>query len=249
MLDYYLLSIKRPFKDTTNVILTSGLPVALYIIFGAAQDYQGVTLKGGNVEAYILIGLALYGGVVAAVNTAGSAVVDQNSGWGRMMATTPLRLRHYIAAQICTIFAFTMLPVAAVLATGYMLGARMDEWILTFFVTVAVAVPFGFYGLLWASFLPSSTSITIATTSIVLLAFLGNLFMPMPEAIVRWGEWTPMFGSGVLARYFVAEGSQFTQDAGLMTTSLALAFANFGIWTTILVTGCIYAATRDKNRA
>ena len=58
--------------------------------FGAMQ---GVLLPAdgrGNVAAYVMIGMALYGAVQNTVTISGSTVTELSSGWNRQLALTPL---------------------------------------------------------------------------------------------------------------------------------------------------------------
>ncbi|MBF0582111.1 MULTISPECIES: hypothetical protein [Corynebacterium] len=47
-------------------------------------------MKHGNVTAYAMVGMAVYGGITAAVSTVGTTVVEQTTGWGRQLALTPM---------------------------------------------------------------------------------------------------------------------------------------------------------------
>ena len=78
-----LLRLRR---DMTTLFFSIGLPIFFYLIFGALQDYGEQDVNGGNLAAFVMLGMAFYAGVVGAVGAAGSAVTDNRSRWSAYRA-------------------------------------------------------------------------------------------------------------------------------------------------------------------
>ena len=59
-----LLRLRR---DMATLFFSIGLPIFFYLIFGALQDYGDQKINGGNLAAFVMLGMAFYAGVVGAV--------------------------------------------------------------------------------------------------------------------------------------------------------------------------------------
>ena len=242
-----LLRLRR---DMTTLFFSIGLPIFCYLIFGALQDYGDQEMNGGNVSAFVMLGMAFYAGVVGAVGAAGSAVTDSRSGWGRQLALTPLRPWQLAFATTLSITLRAVLPIAAVFIVGGLTKSHMqaDQWILSFIACALCAIPFGFYGLAWTLLIPKENTVAIATASIVILAFAGNVFMPLSGTLLQVGRFTPMYGAVTLVRWPLAEGAQLL-DQGLLFDPMWYAWVSIAVWTAIFVGFCLLMSKRDKGRS
>ena len=246
-----LFNLRRVLSDWMTFAFSIVLPVFFYLLFGTLLVADSGNLPGGNVAAFIMVGMAVYGGVTATVAHAGMTVVENRSGWGRQLALTPLNTGTILAAHALVILVRAILPVAAVFLAGALTGAEMpaSRWALSFVLAVLVCLPFGFYGLVWQMLIPGETTVSIASTSVVLLAFAGNTLMPLTEGLLDLARFSPMYGATALARYPISEGIQAVSGApGAVTDPLWIAVVNIGAWTVILVGACVALSRRDKNR-
>lgn len=242
--------IARLRNDFPTLFFSIALPVFFYFVFGAAQDYAVEKMPGGNVGAFVMIGMALYAGVTGAVGAAGSIVTEHRSGWGRQLALTPLSDAQLLFANLVNIVVRAGLPVTAVFVAGALSGAQIDgiKWFYAFIFTIACAIPFGFYGIAWAQIVPSENSVSIATSSIVVLAFAGNLFVPLSGTMLDISRFTPLYGAQMLARWPVAEG--FIASDGIpIQDYLWMPLVNIAVWTTLIIGASLLLRGRDKNRA
>ena len=74
--------------DATFFVLV--LPAAMYLMFGGGMDQGELPAGYGNVSAYVMTSMAVYGAVIATTAMAGSAAVERNMGWGRQLNLTGL---------------------------------------------------------------------------------------------------------------------------------------------------------------
>jgi len=115
---------------------------------------------------------------------------------------------------------------------------------------MACAIPFGVYGMACAMLIPSENTVSIATSTIVILAFAGNVFMPLKESLLEVGRFTPMYGAQALARWPLSEGAQMINgERNFIEDPLWYAWVNITIWTVVFVGFCVLLRNRDKNRA
>lgn len=250
-LAFSALNFKRAVKDWTNFVFSILLPVLLYVIFGAAQDFGAADFPNGNVTAFVMVSMALYAGVTAAISSASSSVLEHQSGWGRQLALTPMTQGQVVCAQALVMLARAALSVVAVFLVGAFTGAQMPlgVWCASVCITVAVCLPFGFYGLSWVLAVPNENTVAVASTSAVLLAFAGNLFMPLSQQWLEWARFTPMYGPAALARFPVAEGYQVIKDDPFVVQDpLWYGLVNVAVWSVVFVGVCAIFARRDKGR-
>ncbi|MGV0329892.1 ABC transporter permease [Corynebacterium guaraldiae] len=251
-LNYAAHDLKRLRRDLPTLFFSVGLPIIFYILFGAMQEYGQVEFNGGNVAALVMIGMALYAGATGAVGAAGSMVAENRAGWGRQLALTPLRSSQLGISNFLNIAVRAILPIAAVFITGALTAASMQptQWALAFLATVACAIPFGFYGMACAMLFPSENTVSITTSTIVILAFAGNVFMPLKESLLAVGRFTPMYGAQALSRGPLSEGAQMINSEQLFIEDpLWYAWVNIAVWTMVFVGLCLILHKRDKNRA
>lgn len=251
-LKFALHNLKRLKSDAASLFFNIALPVVLYLIFGAAQQGTDQPIGNGNVAAYVMLGLALYAGISGAVSQASLIVVENSSGWGRQLALTPLRPAQLAVARLLVILVNVALPVAAVFITGAVTSAEMNAsaWLWSFLITVAVALPFGFYGLIWAQVLKSNTAVSIAATSVALLAFAGNTFIPLTERLLDFARFTPMYGATLLARWPLGKGLQFMQGEPFwFEEPLWQPVLSIIVWTLIFALVSLALDNREKGRA
>ncbi|MGO1810726.1 MAG: ABC transporter permease [Canibacter sp.] len=245
------LNLKRLFLDWTNLFFSILLPILFFLLFGALQDYGDQQMAHGNASSYVMIGMAVYGGVIAACSTVGMTVIEQTTGWGRQIALTPITPTKLLWSQSFIILFRAVLPVAAVFITGLLTTSTMElgAWITSFLLSVLVALPFGLYGMIFGQLFKSDSAVGISSSALVIIAFAGNAFMPLPEALLGFARFTPMYGSVSLARYPVSDGYQvilsepyFTQDP------IWYAVVNVLAWTIIFGGICLILNKRQKGR-
>lgn len=243
--------LRRLAGDWAMLFFSMGLPVLLYLVFGAAMDYADEEIGNGNVKAYVMIGMALYAGITGAVSAAGTVVVEEDTGWGRQLALTPVTPGQLLFTNLVSILVRAVLPVIAVFAVGALTGADMPAgvWASSLLLCVLCAAPFGFYGMVWSLLSPTQTAVSIAGTSVVVLAFLGNMFMPMPETLTTVGRFTPLYGAGALVRRPLTDGLQSVGFGdGTVTDPLWWAVLNVAAWSAVFVTVVLILRRREKGR-
>ena len=72
MLRYALYDIRASILSTDRFFFGVALPIVFFLLFGAMQDYSSQPMGDGNVAAYVMIGMALYGAVQNTVAISGS---------------------------------------------------------------------------------------------------------------------------------------------------------------------------------
>lgn len=249
---------RREFVRTVRMVdatfFTVLLPVALYLMFGAMSSWGDQPLEHGNVAAYTMTGMAVYGAITATTSIAGSAAVERQMGWGRQLSLTALTAREYVLGKCLVALATALLPTLAVLGAGALTGARMDDawrWLATAGIVLACALPFALFGLAAALLFRSEAAVSAASGMLVVFAFLGGMFMPLSGVMQEIGRFTPLYGAGMLARWPQIGGAavQMGPEAPTPADPLWMPLLSILAWTIVFGAACLMASRSRTARA
>lgn len=240
--------------DMTFFIIV--LPAAMYLMFGVAMNYGNFDAGRGNVTAYVMTSMALYGAVTATTSLAGATAVERSSGWGRQLAMTSLSSGQYLVGKAVMALCVAAMPVTLVFILGAATGAEFThlwQWFAAGGLIVLLSAPFAFYGLAAAMLFRSESAVGVASALLVVLAFFGNLFIPLSGTLLEISKFTPLYGVAALARWPQMEGFIVPTgevEAGFMPEhdSLGLMLLNVGAWTLVFVLICMIASRRRTHR-
>jgi len=243
----------RNFRMADATFFVIVLPAAMYLMFGVVTDQGDMPSGYGNVSAYVMTSMAVYGAVMATTAMAGSAAVERNMGWGRQLNMTGLTEGHYILGKTLMGLLMAISPIAVVYMVGAITGAEFDSlyhWLSSAALCLVVAVPFSLYGLAFALLFRSETAVSAASGFLVIFAFFGNLFIPLGGILLDIAKFTPLYGPAMLARWPQTEGMLVPAeaDAEIEFESMGLVLTNIGVWTAIFAIICVLAARRRTAR-
>ncbi|MGW5523553.1 ABC transporter permease [Gordonia sp. NPDC003950] len=231
---YLRLDIRRVLRNRRAMIFTVAMPALLYLVFGATQNTDD-TVGSGNVAFYVLIGMAVYGAILAAASNAASVAIEQQAGWTRTLMMTPLRPSGYVGTKVGVALAIGALPILVLTVAGVATGAHapVGIWIACLFLGWIGASVFAAFGLAVGSLMRSDGAMQVMGGILALLAFAGNVFVPLKGVMLTIAQFTPMFGVVTLARYPLDHG------VTVYGTHIPLwvALANLIVW------GVVFAST------
>ena len=204
---YLRLDVRRVLRNRRAMIFTVAMPALLYLVFGATQA-KGETAGSGNVAFYVLVGMAVYGAVLAAASNAAAVSLEMQAGWTRTLMMTPLAPTGYVATKVALALTMSALPVAVLAVVGALSGASapIGIWIACLLIGWLGSGVFAALGLGVGSALKSDGAMQAMGGILALLAFAGNVFVPLNGVMLRIAEFTPMFGVVSLARYPLDHG-------------------------------------------
>jgi ABC-2 type transport system permease protein len=194
------LEIRRLIRNRRTVIISIVLPVVFFLLFGLNKSYDSLRDGHGNVAAFVMISLALYGGVLA--TTFGGAMVsmERAQGWSRQLRLTPLSPVAYIIIKIMTALVLGFCSVAAVYIAGIVShkpSMSVGLWIGTGFSVWIGSLLFAAFGLFLGYLLPAENVMQLIGLILALLSFIGGLFIPVSQyahAVQEIAKWTPLYG-------------------------------------------------------
>jgi len=250
MLRYAVHDFRRNMRMVESVFFMIVLPTALYLMFSGMNGDADAPAGQGNVAAYIMTSMALYGAVLATSGIAGSAAVERAKGWGRTLALTPAAASSYVASKVLVALAISVLPVAVVMTVGWLTGAEISglRWLTTAVIVVLGSAAFAFYGLAAGLLFRSEAAVSVSSGLLVVLSFFGNLFVPLSGIMLDIARFTPLYGLAGLARWPQLEGSVAANGPGVPPDEMWFLVLNLFAWTVIFGGIAILAARRGTSR-
>ncbi len=237
------LEVRRILRNRRTLLFTVGLPVIFFLLFGLNTSYASLKAGHGNVSAFIMISMALYGAVLA--TTGGGAVVslERAAGWSRQLRVTPLSPLAYIAIKMLAALVLGLVAVLAVYAAGILThkpAMPVSLWLATGAAVWVGSLLFTACGLCLGYLLPSENVMQVMSFVLVLLAFGGGLFIPLsqfPAVVQTLAHYTPLYGLNQLVHWPLIGGRLH-----------AAWVANTAIWLVVFVGGASWLFRRDTAR-
>ncbi len=241
---YAALDLKRQLRDKVGMFFTVALPAFLFLVFGLGDDEA---YGSADVAMYVMVSMAAYGAVTATTTVAGVAATEQTMGWGRQVALTPLAPLTFVMIKTAVAMLVAAVPIALIYAIGAATGSSGNafDWLASAAVVWIGSALFAVYGLAMCLIFRGDNAAGIASGLIVIMSFLGNVFLPMDGFILELGRFTPLYGYAGLARYPISEG-WLPDDAG--HDSVWLLLANVCAWTVIFAAMAIWGLRRRQER-
>src|SRR5215831_16744829 len=131
------LEIRRLLRNRRTVIFALIVPAVFFLLFGLNKAYADDRAGHGNVSAFILASMALYGAVLATTSGGAMVSIERAAGWSRQLRITPLSPAAYIVIKMLTAMVLGAAAVIAVYVVGVITGVpSMDPgygylWIVT----------------------------------------------------------------------------------------------------------------------
>jgi ABC-2 type transport system permease protein len=249
---FLALELRRFLRDYLGVFFTAVLPAFLYVIFGAAQSWSNQPAGNGNVAMYVMISMAAYGAVTATVSIGGSAAVERMQGWGRQLGLTPMRDSTFVLTKALVAMTVALIPVGLIYLIGALTGARgsVSAWIVGALIVLLGAAIFSVYGLIFGLAFRSESAVGAASGSLVILAFLGNIFFPLSGTLLTIAKFTPLYGYVSLARRPLTEGYILngTSSDRMLYEPLWQPLTNMIVWAVIFSLLAIGAVRVGRRR-
>jgi ABC-2 type transport system permease protein len=230
-LTFLYLEVRRLIRNRRTVIFTLIIPAVFFFLFKSRARLQ--TAEGADIAAITMIGLSVYGAMIAATSGGALVSVERALGWSRQLRLTPLRPPAYIAIKLATAMLLGLVSVAVVNVVAAFDGVRLDLgiWVATGVLSWAAALVFASFGLFMGYLLPSENVMQFIGPVLGIFAFFGGLFIPvslLPTTIQNIAPYMPPYGVAQIARFPLLGGTfdpTWILSLGLWTIGFAAAAA------------------------
>jgi ABC-2 type transport system permease protein len=247
------IEVRRLVRNKRTVIFAVIMPCVLFLLFGLNSAYanQGNGAGSyGNVSAYILISMALYGAVLATTSGGAMVSIERSAGWSRQLRLTPLSPVAYITIKTLTAMVLGATSVIAVFIVGALTGKPSMPgwlWIVSALCVWVGSLIFAAFGLFMGYLLPTENAMQFLGFALLLFSFAGGLFIPLsqfPDVLRTIAEFTPLYGLNALVHAPLLNGSTSADWVG----NPAIWIANALAWLLIFSGGAIWRFRKDTAR-
>jgi ABC-2 type transport system permease protein len=235
------IELRRMLRNRRTIIFALIFPTVMFLVFGSGS--QGAEKVGqGNVSAYVMVSMALYGGALIAAATGAGVAVERALGWSRQLRLTPLQPAVYILVKAFVALVMGAVAIAAVNVVGALKGDPQmptDTWIYCALLTLVCVMTFAALGVFAGYVVPGENVMQILGPGLALLSFLGGLFIPLSqysEVVRDIAYWTPMYGVAEVAR------APLTHELPWYAVVNALG------WLALFVAGAAWRMSKDTAR-
>ena len=203
--NYLVFDLRRMMRNRRVMIFSILMPLVLFLVFG--MNLKGEHMDDGmSAAAYVMISMAMFGSMSAAMSIGGAIALERDGGWNRTLRLTPLRPQSYIMSKILLSLSLAIPPLVVVFAVA-VLGAdvRMSagDWATVALTAWLGALPFAGIGLIIGYLAKPDSVQPISGLLTILVAAFGGLWVPienMPSLMKHIAELTPAYWTGLTAR-------------------------------------------------
>jgi ABC-2 type transport system permease protein len=234
------IELTRMLRNRRTVIFTLIFPAALFLSFGGQSDWND-PIGHGNVAAYVMVSMALYGAALTAASGGAMVAMERAMGWSRQLRLTPLNPSVYILMKALLALVLGAVAITVVNVVGVLQGKPampVDVWVECALLTLVCTLVFAALGVFVGYLVPGENAMQILGPGLAIFSFLGNVFIPMDagSTIYQVAQWTPMFG--------VAEISRWPLTGDLAWTAVL----NAVVWFGLFVAGAAWRMSKDTAR-
>ncbi|HET9829322.1 MAG TPA: ABC transporter permease [Nocardioidaceae bacterium] len=234
------IELSRMLRNRRTIVFTFVFPAALFLAIGSSRGWNDGVGKG-NVAAYIMVSMALYGAALTAAAGGAMVATERALGWSRQLRLTPLNPAVYIAMKALIALLLGAVAISVVNVVGIAQGrASMPAhiWVESALLTLLCTMVFAALGVFVGFLVPGENAMQILGPGLALLSFLGNVFIPIDNGSVLWNvaSWTPMFGVAEISR------APLTGDLPWYAVLNAVA------WLALFVAGAAWRMSKDTAR-
>jgi ABC-2 type transport system permease protein len=240
-LTFLVIEVRRLLRNRRTVVLTLVVPAVLFVLLKA--DRRAIALGGIEITAATtMIGVAVYGAMLAATSGGAMVSIERALGWSRQLRLTPLRPVAYIVIKVLIAMILGLTSVVVVYTIGAFSGVEMTPitWVLTGFLAWAASFVFATFGLFMGYLLPAENVMQAIGPVLGIFSLFGGLFIPvslLPSVMQSIAPFMPTYGVAAIAR-FPLVGGPF-DPVWLLSVV---------VWTSAFATAAMLLFRRDTRR-
>ena len=240
-LTFLAIEIRRLLRNRRTVVVTVVVPVVLFLLL--KSNKRALSLAGTErTAATTMIGIAVYGAMLAATSGGAMVSIERALGWSRQLRLTPLRPLAYVAIKLLTAMLLGLGSVAVVYVAGAIDGVQMAlvAWVSTGILAWAASFVFAAFGLFMGYLLPSENVMQIIGPVLAIFSVFGGLFIPvslLPSVMQDIAPYMPTYGVAAIARFPLVGGA--FDPTWLLSVAL---------WTAAFAVAAMILFRRDTSR-
>lgn len=220
------------------VIFSTIQPIMFVLIFRYVFG-GAIQVPGGNFVNYLMPGIFVQSVAFGAVGTGIGLATDMGTGLVDRFRSLPMARSAVLVGRTAADFTRNVFVVALMVTVGYLVGFRVQTWVVPFLAGLAVLLYFGFalswvFSLVGLSARNPETAQAMAFPVLFPLVFASSAFVPvatMPGWLQAFAAHQPVSVTVDAARALMIGGP----TAGAVLQSLAWSTAVLALFATLAV--------------
>ena len=206
LLHYAVWSTWLTCKNFAFVIFAVGMPLVLYLVFSSTFA-SGSSEDARLASAVIMVSMAAYGALGAAMSGGSQLALERRSGWFRQLSVTGLAPRSFLLAKAAAIMALVLPSLLLVFAAGFAVGGvrvSLGHWLASLGLMWLGLIPLAIFGIVIGLWVKAEAVGGVTTLVMLLLAMLGGLWLPvdlMPRFAQLLAQAMPSYWLAELGRW------------------------------------------------
>lgn len=210
-LHYTAQNLILAFKDWSFLAFIVAMPTIMYLFFSNIYGNQ-ITDTGVKVAALLMVSMATYGGLGAAMHAGAQIQAERSSGWFRQLMLTSLTPTEFMVAKIISALCLVVPAILVVFAAGMLRGVSLplSTWFEVLFLLLVALLPMVVMGLVLGLWLKQQAAAAATTLVMLALSMLGGLFIPldaMPPFMQHVGKLLPSYWAGQIGLWPITNGA------------------------------------------
>ncbi|WP_193105682.1 ABC transporter permease [Brachybacterium sp. FME24] len=234
ILRYAVHTTRMTVTNVPFMVFTIALPVGMYLLFSMMFG----DLDDGRARGMVMVNMAAYGGLGAAVTAGTQIQEDQRNGFLRQLIVAGLSPRSFLAGSV---MAASAVIVPALLAVGLVgLATGVEATPVAFVATLAVLwlglLPTILVGLVLGMVLKGGAAMAGGVVTMMAMAIFGGLWMPLE----MFPMWMQNLGHAIPTYWISGLGGWALYGGDLPVTGLLV----IGAWSVALGVLCSVSMSR-----
>jgi ABC-2 type transport system permease protein len=230
---YVRYELLRTFRMRRFVILSFGIPAALYFVIAVpARNEHDLAGSGISAPLYFMVGLAAFGAMNAMLGAGARIAGERQVGWTRQLRITPLSPRNYFRTKVLSGYAMAVCTLLLLDLCGTTLGVRLPagEWVRMTWLMLVGLVPFAALGILFGHLLTVDSIGPTMGGVTALLSILGGVWFPIQNETLRTvAQGLPSYWL-VQAAHVAIGGQGWSTKGWLVVAAWSVALAAAAMW-------------------
>ncbi len=197
-------------REWSFLAFVIAMPTTMYLFFVGIYGDE-VATGDIKVSATMMVTMATYGALGAAM-TAGAQIQNERStGWFRQLMLTALTPAQFLATKIVVAVVVIVPAIVAVFVSGAYRGVRLSvaTWLASGALILASLLPMVVLGLVLGLWFKPAAANAAVTLTMLALSMLGGLWFPlsmMPSAMATIGRQLPSHWAGQIGTWPIVGG-------------------------------------------
>lgn len=227
-INYVIGNLRLTLKRSAYLVFVIAMPLVMFLLFN--EIYGSQTQGNVNAGTYVMLHMAAYGALGAAMSSGATLQLERRSGWFRQLSVAGLSGRSFLLGKLVTSLVLMLPTIALVFAAGSLNGVHLtgSQWLRSGLLIWVSMLPMVLFGLVIALWFAGDAAQPATTIIMIVLAMVGGLWFPaefFPHVLQLIAKATPVYWIGRLADWPVGGGTFPWQGVAVLAGWTALLVA------------------------